>query len=270
MCVLSQCMAIVDLTSLDWKGEERYSMVAHSFRVMSKARNFDEIVVGLMHEVYAKSSYARALFHCDVTNWSEWDEPLKLLTSRHKRFKHFKYEEEPEDILLEVNLPQNMSEEEKNAWRLEKTKWTRNYKRRLEKIAVNRVARHVAIYDLEDRIRMLKNPAAHSKCLGYPYFALPWKEHYCIKVNKSLSLSVPNTDDDFLLKEASKEERNNLIIKYGRALDFLKKHDDEQFPECDYSEKDIRHNAKVIKEWFDDWYSHEVAEEEAMQWDSTL
>lgn len=44
MSVLGQCMAIKNLTSPGWKEGERYSMVAHSFRVMSKARYFDEMV----------------------------------------------------------------------------------------------------------------------------------------------------------------------------------------------------------------------------------
>ena len=43
MSVLGQCMEILNLTSLAWKGRERYSVVAHSFRVMAKAKNFDEM-----------------------------------------------------------------------------------------------------------------------------------------------------------------------------------------------------------------------------------
>ena len=53
-------MEIINLVSLDWKSE-RFAIVAHSFRVMAKARNFDEMVVGMMHEVYSASSYARGL-----------------------------------------------------------------------------------------------------------------------------------------------------------------------------------------------------------------
>ena len=51
MMILNQCFSILDLTSLDWKSE-RKAIVAHSFRVMAKAKNFDEQVVVLMHEVY--------------------------------------------------------------------------------------------------------------------------------------------------------------------------------------------------------------------------
>ena len=72
MSVLGQCMEILNLTSLAWKGQERYSVVAHSFRVMAKAKNYDEVVVGMMHELYAASSYTRGLYHCDVNGDPQW------------------------------------------------------------------------------------------------------------------------------------------------------------------------------------------------------
>lgn len=70
-------MSIVNLTSLSW-GAQRYSAVAHSFRVMSKSRNFDEMVVGMMHELYGASSYTRALYSCDVDGDPAWKEALDL------------------------------------------------------------------------------------------------------------------------------------------------------------------------------------------------
>ena len=81
MIVLEQCMEILNLTSLAWKGRERYSVVAHSFRVMAKAKNFDEMVVGMMHELYAASAYTRSLYHCDVDGDPQWGMSLDLFTS---------------------------------------------------------------------------------------------------------------------------------------------------------------------------------------------
>ena len=85
MSVLGQCMEILNLTSLAWKGRERYSVVAHSFRVMAKAKNFDEMVVGMMHELYAASSYTRGLYHCDVDGDPQWGISLSLLRSSKSR-----------------------------------------------------------------------------------------------------------------------------------------------------------------------------------------
>ncbi len=53
MSVFDQCMSIISLTSLDWAKEERYAWADHSFRVMAKAKNYDEMVVGMMHAFYA-------------------------------------------------------------------------------------------------------------------------------------------------------------------------------------------------------------------------
>ena len=59
-------MSIIQLTSLDWSWKERLSMVGHSFRVMAMAKNYDEMVVGMMHAFYAGSGYTRALSDRDV------------------------------------------------------------------------------------------------------------------------------------------------------------------------------------------------------------
>jgi len=269
-------MAIVNLTSLDWNVGERYSMVAHSFRVMSRARNIDEMVVGLMHEVYSGSDYARGLFHCDVEYDEAWCTALKLLTPRQKLIIESAYDEGGDEVLLEVNLPRNLSEEEKMVWRLEKTKWNRNYKRRLESIAVNEIARHVMMYDLEDKLFYLKNPGEHPAELGYPYFVLPWKEHYCVKVVKSrrshchLGLNVPKTDDEFLLKAASDEEKMNLIGKYNNALCFLQKYEAAEPERDQWSEEYRAEHTIKCKRWFDRWYTSEIMDEEREACDSTL
>ena len=78
MSVLSQCMSIIQLTSLDWSWEERFSMVGHSFRVMAMAKNFDELVVGMMHAIYAGSDYTRFLYRVDVDGDPEWKAALDL------------------------------------------------------------------------------------------------------------------------------------------------------------------------------------------------
>lgn len=72
-------MSIIDLTSLGWTHEERYSLVGHSFRVMAKAKNFDEMVVGMIHALYAASGYTRGLYACDVVGDPEWKTALDLI-----------------------------------------------------------------------------------------------------------------------------------------------------------------------------------------------
>lgn len=71
-------MAIIDLTSCDLRDNERISLVAHSFRVMAKSRNYDELVVGMMHDMYSISSYARGLFSCDVDGDPKWKDAAPI------------------------------------------------------------------------------------------------------------------------------------------------------------------------------------------------
>ncbi len=52
-------MDIIQFSSGDWPVEELYGLVGHSYRVMAKAKNYDELVVGLMHAFYAASSNTR-------------------------------------------------------------------------------------------------------------------------------------------------------------------------------------------------------------------
>ena len=53
-------------------------MVGHSFRVMAMAKNFDELVVGMMHAIYAGSDYTRFLYRVDVDGDPEWKAALDL------------------------------------------------------------------------------------------------------------------------------------------------------------------------------------------------
>lgn len=82
-------MDIIDLTSLGWTHEERYSLVGHSFRVMAKAKNYDEMVVGMMHALYAASGNTRSLYACDVVGDPEWKTALDLFVPplKVKRFR---------------------------------------------------------------------------------------------------------------------------------------------------------------------------------------
>ena len=61
-------MGIIQSSSGDWPVEERYGLVGHSYRVMAKAKNYDEMVVGLMHAFYAASCTVR---ECYYREWSE-------------------------------------------------------------------------------------------------------------------------------------------------------------------------------------------------------
>ena len=101
--ILDQCFSILDLVSLDWKSE-RKAIVAHSCRVMAKAKNFDEQIVGLMHEVYGGSSYARLLFSCDVSEASLWKPVLDLFATPpfeiKKRVSEYKEVEGAYDLII--------------------------------------------------------------------------------------------------------------------------------------------------------------------------
>ena len=124
MSVLGQCMSIIQLTSLDWRGDERYSLVGHSFRVMAKANNFDEMVVGMMHALYAASSYTRGLFDCDVDGDPEWKTALDLFVPP-LRLKKFRFRDKiPDEYLLNLNMPQGLSEKDREVWLSGETRWS--------------------------------------------------------------------------------------------------------------------------------------------------
>ena len=264
MSVLGQCMEILNLTSLAWKGRERYSVVAHSFRVTAKAKNFDEMVVGMMHELYAASSYTRDLYHCDVDGDPQWGMSLDLLTPPLKTRRISISEEVTDKELLEANLPDFISEEIRDRWMLQETRWTPGYFSWIRKIGSDRIARNVMIYDLEDKLDILLNPNKYVDELGPQRFVLPWKKHYCIAFkqgkNTILSKDIPPTDDTLLLRDLTEEERDNLIDKYTRALDYLRWIEDCHPAEHTFSKEEQQKNANIFNQWFNNWIAQEEAD----------
>lgn len=224
------------MVSLDWRSD-RYSMVAHSVRTAAKADNFDELVVGLMHEVYGGSSYARGLFSC----------------------------EEPDDaFLLGCNRPQGISASALSDWMMEETKWSERYRRWLDRFKENETARKVMIYDLEDKLWVLLNPDACSS--GIPNYALPWKKHYCIDVRSgsfSMSHQVPVDDDAMLLRPPTAMERIHLIEKYCRGLLHLRKNGFSSASSGDdYSPEEKNKQREMLYQWLGEIAADDLMEED--------
>ena len=217
MSVLDQCLEIINLTSSDWPEEERYALVGHSFRVMAKAKNYDELVVGLMQAFYAASSTTRDRFYREMIRGDyEWRTALELFVHSlpERRFK------------ARETVPRFLSETERDDWVLEQTTFTPVYGDYIWKIAGNRIARNVMIHKLEDMLDVLQNPGKYEDESGPQHYVLPWKKHQVVpvnKVNRSLTdIRIPRTDDAFLLRIPTEEERRNLIGKYSNALSILK------------------------------------------------
>ena len=269
MIVPEQCMEILNLTSLAWKGRERYSVVAHSFRVMAKAKNFDEMVVGMMHELYAASAYTRSLYHCDVDGDPQWGMSLDLFTSPVKIPRYSRSEEIPETVLVGANMPQGMIEKPKEKWIRDQTRWNPKYFEWIRKIGDDRIARNVQIYDLEDKLDVLLNPTKYMEELGPQYFALPWKKHYCVDIRCGKHMNyireVPRTDDSILLRDITEDERNDLIEKYSWALDHLRWVEDRHPSERTYSKEQQQEHANICSQWFNDWVSREESEREMFE-----
>lgn len=250
-------MNIIQLTSLDWSRKERFSVVGHSFRVMAKAKNFDEMVVGFMHALYAGSSYTRDLFRIDVDGDPEWETALDLFVPplKLKRPKK-KYDVHPED-LLGANMPQNLSDEARQIWMVDKTVFSDDDARYFLKIRKNKIARNVMIHKLHDMLDVLRNPGKYENESGPQFFPLPWKKHYMID-----SQRVPHTDDHFLLREPTELERENLIAKYEAALEVLLELE-EEFPVPDeFTEEEHRRHEQGCHEWFLSWMAGEKADME--------
>lgn len=227
MSVLDQCLEILNLTSSDWPVEERCALMGHSFRVMAKAKNYDELVVGLMHAFYAASSTTRDRFYREMIRGDyEWRTALELFIHPlpEKRFKA--RETVSDEYLLSLNMPRFLSETERNDWVLEQTTFTPVYGDFIWKIAGNRIARNVMIHKLEDMLDVLRNPGKYEDESGPQHYVLPWKKHQVVpvnKVNRSLTdTRIPRTDDAVLLRIPTEEERRNLIGKYSDALSILK------------------------------------------------
>lgn len=259
MSVLEQCMEILNLTSLTWKGRERYSVVAHSFRVMAKAKNFDEMVVGMMHELYAASAYTRILYHCDVGGDPQWGMSLDLLTPPLRKIRIRAGEEISDETLLETNLPRFISEKQRDHWFLQETRWTPAYYDWIRKVSQDRIARNVMIYDLGDKLDILLNPKKYVDELGPQWFVLPWKKHYCVSFFHGRSSrtvrDVPQTEDALLLRDITEDERNNLIEKYTQAQDYLRWVEDSHPAERRYTKEEQQQHANVCTQWFNDWVS---------------
>lgn len=250
-------MSIIDLTSLGWTHEERYSLVGHSFRVMAKAKNFDEMVVGMIHALYAASGYTRGLYACDVVGDPEWKTALDLFVPPLK-VKRFRTRDSiPDEYLLGLNRPQNQTEEECRDWMHEQTVWSKPYADYIRRICGNRIARNVMIHKLEDILDVLQNPGKYESESGPQKYFLPWKTHRVVDVSMGSSVifhtRIPEADDALLLRDPTDEERENLIDKYDRALLELELMEDT-YPVLDsYSKRAHRENEARFHDWFLTW-----------------
>ena len=253
MSVLDQCMGIIQLTSLDWLSEERYGLIGHSFRVMGKAGNYDEMVVGMMHALYAASSYTRWLYRVDVDGDPEWKTALDLFVPSQKVKRGRAKEQLPEDYLLNLNMPQGLSDEDRQEWMLKETVWSSAYEDYILNISRNRIARNVMIHKLEDMLDVLRNPGKYEDESGKQYYILPWKKHYVFETRRG-SGRIPRKDDTLLLCDPTELERKNLIAKYSKALCILEEME-ERFPEAwvRYSSEERREHEQGCKRWFISW-----------------
>lgn len=254
MGILCQCTSIISLVSLDWECD-RYSMVAHSVRTAAKARNFDEMVVGLMHEVYGGSFYARTLFSCDVSEDS-LESALKLFVPPQRKI-YVRIDEEVNDSdLLACNRPQEFNEDELADWMMAETKWSDRYRRWLNRFKKNEIARNVMIYDLEDKLSVLLNPGEYEDKYGPQYYVLPWKKHFNVSVGRC-GYSVPGNDDELLLRPLTENERSNLIEKYSRGLLFLRESLVEGSNPDDYTPEEQQRNRDRLTNWLNEWIANE-------------
>ena len=257
-------MDIFDLATLDWSKEERYGLVGHSFRVMAKARNYDEMVVGLMHACYAGSSTTRSLYSCDVDGDPEWKTALDMFVPSLKLKRFRAREEVPEEYLLNVNLPQGLSEAEREKWMLNETTWSRAYEDYIMSISRNRIARNVMIHKLKDMLDVLCNPGKYEAEFGKQYYVLPWKKHYRISILQGKrsywSSTIPKTDDPILLRDPTDGERTNLIDKYQYALDLLEYAELRYAAGEVFTEEERQANEAVCHQRLQSW----------MEWDMLL
>ena len=146
-------MDIIQFSSGSWPAEEFYGLVGHSYRVMAKAKNLDELVVGLMHGLHAASSTTRWRYRQEMIRGDyEWTTALDLFVPPlpERRFKA--RETVPDEYLLSLNMPRFLSEAERDAWMLEQTTFTAEYGDYIWKNAGNRIARNVMIHKLEQSL----------------------------------------------------------------------------------------------------------------------
>ena len=255
MGILNQCVSILDLVSLDWDAG-RFSTVAHSFRVMSKARNYEECIVGVMHEVYGGSYYARSLFSCDVDEASMFKPSLELFVPPLKSFKAKTSEEIPKDQLLACNCPQGLTEAEREEWIEGETRWSTGYRKWLDRFKSDELARNVLCYDLEDKLEVLLNPKIYEDEYGPQYFVLPWKRHYCIRIRRRSCnevIPIPEEDDALLLRPLKEIERFNLIEKYSHGLNYLKGFGGTTSHLANYTPEEQEENRIRCMQWLNEW-----------------
>lgn len=264
---LGQCIDILSLTSLDWD-KSRTAVVAHSFRVMSRSRSYDEMVVGIMHHIYASSSYARGLFSCDVYDNSIWKDALEMFVEKRKKIKTKVSENLPDKMLLGLNIDQELKTEKAKLeeWMAKKCRWSSKYKRKLERIGANRIARNVMIYDLEDKLEILIHPEKFREDKSEE-IALPWKNEYVVDVctgrHNVTHTVIPDTDDNILLRSLTKSERGNLVDKYSRAIALLMRIEcADGSREGDFPEEKTNALYDICMEWYDKWLCNEIALEE--------
>ena len=230
-------MDIIQFSSRDWPAEVFYGLVGHSFRVMAKAKNYDEMVVGLMHALYAASSSTRERYFRDLSRGDyEWRTALELFVPPLPE-KKFKARETVSDVyLLSLNMPQFLTESEREDWMMAQTMFTPEYADYIWRIGRNRIARNVMIHKLEDMLDVLRNPGEYEAESGPQYYVLPWKKHQVVPVERTnrpvTDTRIPETDDDLLLRNPTEEERENLIEKYTDALSILRTVEDS-FPVLD-------------------------------------
>ena len=238
-------------------------MVGHSFRVMAMAKNFDEMVVGMMHAIYAGSDYTRFLYRVDVDGDPEWKAALDLFVPPLKMKRPKSKYEVPSEDLLGTNMPQSLLDDEKarQDWMIAETLWSTSYEKYIWKISENRIARNVMIHKLLDMLDVLRNPGKYEDESGPQYYVLPWKKHWLIDI-RGRGTRVPRTDDKYLLREPTAIERANLIDKYEQALELLV--DEEvRFPVQDrFSEEEHREHEQDCHSWFLSWMAGEKAEME--------
>lgn len=239
MVALNQCLEIINLTSLDLGNSDRYAIVGHSCRVAAKAKSFDEVIVGLMHALYATSSYTRALYRCDVEGVKAWAEALDLFVWRQDK------------------LPEIMSEDRVRAWRLEKTKWSSTFRQRLIRMSKNQITRNVMIHSLEDRLDILSEPERYED-LGPHRFVLPWERCSPAEIRRGKwdednVYSKVTEEVPLLLLPLSEEERENLIEKYHRAIELLINADDGTQSKYTFMEVTRRRYSQSMLDWFDEW-----------------
>ena len=253
MSVLDQCMGIIQLTSLDWSSEERYGLIGHSFRVMGKAGNYDELVVGMMHALYAASSYTRWLYRVDVDGDPEWKTALDLFVPPQKVKRSRAMELLPDEYLLNFNMQQGLSDEDRLEWMLKETVWSSAYEDYIRNVSCNRIARNVMIHKLEDMLEVLRNPGKYENESGKQYYFLPWKKHYVVDSRQG-SGRIPKTDDALLLRDPTELERKNLIDKYSKALCYLGEIE-ERFSEVwgRYSSEERQEHEQGCTRWFISW-----------------